>query len=71
MLQSRLKYLSHKHRFYGYAGSFEYIVDSRQEAIVVFNVGTAHFLIRHKALSLYIVHCPMSIATLSTGLSCP
>ena len=71
MLHAHLKYLGHTHRVYGYDGSFEYIVDSRQEVLVVFNGGTAHFLLRHKELSLFLVRCPMNIELLSNGLSCP
>ena len=71
LLHAHLKYLGHTHRVYGYDGSFEYIVDSRQEVLVVFNGGTAHFLLRHKELSLYIVRCPMKLEPLSNGLSCP
>ena len=68
---SRLKYLGHKHRVYGYDGSFEYIVDSRQEVLVVFNGGTAHFLLRHKELSLFIVRNTMNPEAFSNALSCP
>ena len=66
-----LKYLGHEYSVYGYDGSFDYTEDSSQEVLVIFNGCTAHFLLRYKDLSLFIVHCPTHIATLSNGLSCP